>query len=269
MEISHGKGLHFNHRYVLDFAARRCAGKAGAAILDYGCGSAETVVAGRKRGLNMYGADVFYMDGAHRNDVVAAGLFGDVVREIKDGRADFPNQFFDFISSNQVMEHVVDLDEVLREIHRLLKPGGTTLHLFPSKDVWREGHCGVPFVHWFPKDSALRYQYTLFMRRAGLGKYKRVDHPAWTQRMLAFQDGYCFYRSRKEIFGAFRKYFDFELIEDHYTYTRLQESRWRKLAPLTQWPLTRALAKEAFRKLGGLVILATKKPESVNHDNRV
>jgi len=261
MEAHNTPALHFNRRYVLDFAAQQCKEKIDPVILDYGCGDAQTVLFGRDRGLNIYGAEVFYMEGSGRQEMAEGGLLGDIVREIKDGRADFPDNHFDFLFSNQVMEHVIDLDQVLKEIHRLLKPGGTTLHLFPSKDVWREGHCGVPFVHWFPKDSALRYQYTLFMRTMGLGKYKRVDHPAWTKRMLNFQDNYCFYRSRKEIFTTFKKYFDFELVEDHYTYTRLLESRWRKLAPLTQWALTKPLAKEAFRKLGGLVILATKKPE--------
>jgi SAM-dependent methyltransferase len=261
MEAHSSPTLHFNRRYVLDLAERQCAGKTDPAILDYGCGNAQIVMAGRERGLNIFGAEVFYMGGPDLKSVQESGLLGTVVREIKDGRTGFPDNYFDFVFSNQVMEHVVDLDQVLKEIYRILKPGGTNLHLFPSKDVWREGHCGIPFLHWFSKESPFRYHYALFLRTIGLGKYKRVNHPAWTKRMLDFQDNYCVYRSRKEIFTTFRKYFDFQLIEDDYTYARLQESRWRRLSPLTQWAITKPIAKEAFRKLGGLVILATKRAE--------
>ena len=36
---------------------------------------------------------------------------------------------------------------VLAKISRVLKPGGMVLSLFPDKGVWREGHCGIPFLH--------------------------------------------------------------------------------------------------------------------------
>jgi len=42
----------------------------------------------------------------------------------------------------QVLEHATDLDVVVHEIARVLKPGGSCLSLFPDKGVWREGHCG-------------------------------------------------------------------------------------------------------------------------------
>ena len=52
---------------------------------------------------------------------------------------------FDLVLSNQVIEHVEDLDAVLCEIHRVLKPGGAFLSLFPSKDVIRKTIVASPF----------------------------------------------------------------------------------------------------------------------------
>lgn len=139
--------LFFNYSYVLDFAARQCTGKTDSAILDYGCGIAQTVIAGRARGMNIYGIEVFQNRSDDRARMAPTGLLGTLVREIQEGVIDFPDEQFDFIFSNQVLEHVIDIDMVLKEIHRVLKPGGKALHLFPSKDTWREGHTGIPFLH--------------------------------------------------------------------------------------------------------------------------
>jgi SAM-dependent methyltransferase len=251
--------LHFNHRYILDFVARQCRDKPEMAILDYGCGSAQTVIAGRRQGMNIYGVEVFHMGDSVRNQVAEAGLLGTTVREIKAGVLDFPDEYFDFIFSNQVLEHVRDLEQVLEEIQRVLKPGGTALHLFPSEDVWREGHCGIPFLHWFPKKSPLRFPYAFTLRSLGFGTFKDPDPRAWTLRMLNYLDNFCFYRSRRSIFAAFGKYFDITLIEDDYLRMRMGESRLRSLAPLVQWPITKPLVMETFRKLGGMVLLSTRR----------
>ena len=259
MELHQTVVLQFNHRYVLDFARRKCADITDAIILDYGCGSGQTVIAGRALGLNIFGAEVFHKGIDVRIKVAEAGLLGNVVREINAGVINFPNEHFDFIFSNQVFEHVLDIDQTLQEIQRVLKPGGSALHLFPSKDVWREGHSGIPFLHWFPKNSRLRYPYALTARRLGLGSFKRSRDREWVLRKLDYLDHFCYYRSRKSIFTEFKKYFDITLIEDDYLRVRLGESRLHGLAPIVQWPIIRPLAMETFRKLGGMVILTTKR----------
>ena len=47
--------------------------------------------------------------------------------EKEDGRLDFPDASFDLVVNNMVFEHVEDLDAVLAEIQRVLKPGGRIL----------------------------------------------------------------------------------------------------------------------------------------------
>lgn len=60
-------------------------------------------------------------------------------------RIPFPDNFFDFITSTSVFEHVFNQGDVIAEIARVLKPDGATLHVFPSR--WRpvEPHIFVPF----------------------------------------------------------------------------------------------------------------------------
>jgi len=251
--------MHINHSYILDFAERNRHGKKEYQILDYGCGAGEAVISGRDSGLDIYGAEVFYEGGNTRAKVEASGILGTAVREIVDGRIDFPDAYFDLVVSNQVFEHVEDLDKVLSEIYRILKPGGSTLNLFPSKDVWREGHCGIPFLHRFSRKSQTRYYYALFLRRLGFGYFKKGKSPGqWTRDFLDWLDAYCHYRDRKAILRAFRRLFSVRLIEEDYILFRMGKSRLKFLRPIIRIPIVKLLFKEFYRKLGGLVLLATK-----------
>jgi SAM-dependent methyltransferase len=252
--------MHINYRYVLHFAEIQRGGSSTFTILDYGCGAGDVVVAGRERGMNFFGSEVFYAASASNREVVEhKGLLGTLVREMRNGRLDFPDAYFDLVTNNQVLEHVADLDQVLDEIDRVLKPGGKVLSLFPSRDVWREGHSGIPFLHRFSRNSKVRYHYALAFRKLGFGHHKGTKTPEqWARNFVAWLDNYCFYRSRRTILAAFRRHFSVKLVEDDYIQFRLGGSRLRPLARLTQWPVFKPVGKELFRKLGGLVILGTK-----------
>ncbi len=262
--------MHFNYRYLLDFSEQQCHRRSGCAILDYGCGAGEVVIAGQERGLNIFGAEVFYIGGSTRQVVENRGLLGTTIREIKDGKLNFSDAYFDLVFSNQVLEHVEDLDAVLAEVNRVLKPGGITLNLFPSRDVWREGHCGIPFLHRFTTRSRFRYPYALFLRKLGLGYHKAAKSPEqWTRDFLAWLDSYCFYRDRSTIRKSFMRYFQVKFIEDDYVRARLEVSRLRVLKPTMQLFLVKSITNELFRKLGGLVLLATKPAEEASAENQM
>src|SRR5207302_3679615 len=134
-------------------------------LLDVGGGGGALVDAGRAGGLPVCGADTFCAGAAARPR-------GGAIHEIRDGRLPFADGCFGLVVNNQVMEHVDDLDSVLREIHRVLAPGGLLLSIFPSRDVFREGHIGIPFSHWFARHSRIRFYYTWALRAAGLGTWK-------------------------------------------------------------------------------------------------
>ena len=106
----------------------------GASVLDYGCGAGNMVDEYRTAGYNAYGCDI-------RLESVSEHL-----RPIspQDGSIPFPDASFDFVFSDQVMEHVQDHRKAFSEIERVMKRGAISLHIFPSKLKPIEGHVFVP-----------------------------------------------------------------------------------------------------------------------------
>jgi SAM-dependent methyltransferase len=251
--------MDVTNRWVLDFVERFARAHGGAKILDYGCGAGGVVAAGRAAGLAMFGAEVYYGGSETRREAEQTGLLGEAIVEIRDGRLPFEDSTFDLVTNNQVLEHVEDLEAVLGEIRRVLKPGGTLLSLFPSRDAIREGHIGIPFAHWIRKGSRLRFAYTWGLRRLGLGKWKEQAPSChqWAIDKLAWMDAYTHYRSRREIFAAFDRHFHTEFREPEYIRFRLRDDR--RLAPfarLLDLPLVPAVAAALFRKLAFLVMVS-------------
>jgi SAM-dependent methyltransferase len=256
--------MDVTNRFVLDFARRFAGAHAGARILDFGCGAGELVREGRAAGLEIYGTDVFYGGSRARSAAEASGLLGSVIRETSGHHIPFPDNYFDMVVSNQVMEHIQDLDPVIAEIHRVLRPGSVALNIFPSRDVWREGHIGIPFSHWFPRDTRARLLYTWTLRRLGLGTWKQEASTClqWARDKLAWIDAYTHYRRRPEIFRVFGRYFRSEMRESDYIRYRLRDRPWRSpLARLLDLPLVPAVASAVFRKLAFLVIVSRKEEE--------
>ena len=136
-----------NARYFLWYVGAAAAARPQLKVLDFGCGSGEVVGALRAAGVDAYGAETFYGGGDYAG-VFESSLFRDGhLCAIGDGgRVPFDDAAFDLVLSNQVLEHVEDLEQVTAEIHRLLRPGGIAYHHFPSREVVREGHLGIPLL---------------------------------------------------------------------------------------------------------------------------
>lgn len=60
--------------------------------------------------------------------------------EINENRALFDNEFFDVVVSIEVMEHVADLNNYLRDIYRLLKPEGIFIWTTPCANRFSIEH---------------------------------------------------------------------------------------------------------------------------------
>ena len=76
-------------------------------------------------------------------------------------RMSFRDQTFDAVSTIEVLEHIPDLDAALREIHRVLRPGGRFLVTGPNRFFPLETHGFIfrekrypptraPFLPWVP-----------------------------------------------------------------------------------------------------------------------
>jgi SAM-dependent methyltransferase len=117
-----------------------------AVLLDFGCGEGECVDQFRKAGYSIFGCDVVFNDkpDARLQSYLDAGI----IRGIRYDpyRIPFDDHAIDLIFSNQVLEHVMDYDLALAEMHRVLKPDGVAVHIFPGRWKTRESHVFVPFA---------------------------------------------------------------------------------------------------------------------------
>jgi SAM-dependent methyltransferase len=210
-----------NGRYFLHYVLASGATK----VLDYGCGSGELVAELRRRGVDCSGADVFYeggkFDGGELEQLTADG----VIRRFQEGEpVPFADGTFDLIVSNQVFEHVAHLEPTVAELDRLLGADGLMYHHFPSREVLREGHIGIPLAHRLPPGRA-RTGYTLALRALGLGYHRDLPPRAWTARALEWIDAYTFYRPYAEVARVFGKRFLIRGREADYCRFRA-EGRW-------------------------------------------
>jgi SAM-dependent methyltransferase len=133
--------------------------------LDLGCGTGNLLAAVAARGIDAVGLDV-----ALRWLVVArrrAGLeSGERLIGGDAAHLPFPDGAFATVTALGVMEHCDDLPAVLREVHRVLRPGGR----FAARTVNRysvlaEPHVGLRGIGYLPRPWANRY----VRWRTGLG----------------------------------------------------------------------------------------------------
>lgn len=114
-----------------------------ARILDLGCGAGATVYQFRDAGYDAYGFDVKdYLELRAPED---RGYFQ--IGLLAANRLPYDENQFDLIISEQVIEHVKDQRAFFDELHRVLKPGGLSLHTFPAYWTPIEPHIYVPFGH--------------------------------------------------------------------------------------------------------------------------
>ena len=207
-----------NYQYLLRFV-QSLEGWRQLRVLDYGCGSGQLVTVLRRAGIDCVGCDVYYEGGSDatgeieriRDELLGSGAIRHIPEE---GNLPFEAGTFDVIVSNQVFEHVRDLPVTLARVRRVLKPDGRMLLHFPSREVIREGHIGIPFAHWLRPGSSLRMQYALALRRLGLGYFKGDKDPRqWTEDALRWIDEYCFYRPYHAIRAELDPWFTVEHLE--------------------------------------------------------
>jgi SAM-dependent methyltransferase len=181
-------------RAVLDgerLAAEWLEGVAGSARagdrwLDLGCGTGNLIAAAEPRGIEVVGLDIAlrWLVVARRRPGLASGLrlvCGDA------GHLPFEDGTFAAVTALGVLEHCDDLDGALREVRRVLQPGGRLLvrtvnrfSLLPEPHVglwgvgylprrWADGYVrwrtGLRYLHHYPRSGGALARG---LRRAGL-----------------------------------------------------------------------------------------------------
>lgn len=125
----------------------------GKRIHDCGCGRGEYLKA-----LARYSNDIFGVEYDHDkvNDFHASGMDCGSVKVGNVESLEFADNTFDFILMNEVLDHVANEEQALREVFRVLKPGGmlalftpNRLYPFETHDVGLKA-TGVDISHMTP-----------------------------------------------------------------------------------------------------------------------
>lgn len=181
---------------------------AGKRVLDLGCGRGELVMRLRQSGVRAFGLEVqprYVESGRMLNE-----LYNDdfpVLAVAEPGAAfPYPNDYFDWVVSFQVLEHVRELEPLVDEISRIVRRGGGTAHILPAKFRVMEPHYGLPFVHWLPK-GPVRARFVSTLLRAGLRPNVMHGHDRATRvaGITRYSNEETFYRTPSTIARCFRR----------------------------------------------------------------
>lgn len=118
------------HYKVYDYES--CKGKA---VLEIGCGMGAHAWHFASFAEKFYAVDLSSMSIELTNRRLE--LYGFKNAQVRQGDAenlDFPDNFFDRVYSNGVIHHTPDTPKVVREIYRVLKPGGQTTVMIYNKN---------------------------------------------------------------------------------------------------------------------------------------
>ncbi len=119
-------------------------------ILDFGCGVGYFILEGLARGLNVWGVDM--LPGKIKRYQSLVDYSSRPVpwksRCIIGDGADLPfsSDYFSAVTSWFVFEHIANPGEVLRELVRVVRPGGVILVRAQDARCNWEGHCKIPWI---------------------------------------------------------------------------------------------------------------------------
>lgn len=159
-------------------------------ILDIGCGDGRMILSLHRlaqqelpdRRVEVHGFDIGehgFADGGQHNEAVSflenqapdvdwtsrIKIFSDT-----DDWA-YEADSFNLAVSNQVLEHVEDMEGFLGNLNRVLVSDGVSVHLFPLSHCMQEAHCHVPLSHWI-RNYESRKSWIALMSRLGIGRYR-------------------------------------------------------------------------------------------------
>lgn len=111
-------------------------------ILDIGCGFGQTLGYHKSRGCEVYGVET------DENIRRVADKFGfNVHVGLFDPKLYEPN-YFDYVTLDQVIEHVTNPVETLQGIAHILKPGGMAILSTPNANGWGAKFFGRFWINW-------------------------------------------------------------------------------------------------------------------------
>ena len=124
-------------------------------VLDIGCGYCETLGYHKARGCEVWGCE------ADENARRIADRYGFNVHVGLFDSAQYESKYFDYVTMDHVLEHIVDPLKTLREVHSVLKPGGKFIASVPNLTAFGRYFFGRYWLQWH-----LPYHRHFFTRRS-------------------------------------------------------------------------------------------------------
>jgi ubiquinone/menaquinone biosynthesis C-methylase UbiE len=183
-------------KYAPDFRVE------GARVLDVGCGDAGALIAFAEKGAQCAGIECF--DTSLERGRLRAADHG-VEVDLRKGLAEsipFPDASFDLVMLDNVLEHVTDRPGTLREVRRVLKPGGLLYMVTPKPfslySLWNDPHYDLAGLVLMPRSMQIWYFEKI--RGGGKGTYDVGVIPTrWRIRRLLDDAGFRITVSPREL----------------------------------------------------------------------
>ena len=159
------------------------------------------------------GADAQYIEKtlAHLRSRARDFAWEDPVHVINPGDPiPFGENTFDFVVSNQVIEHVMDLDHLVKDLGRVLKSGGVGIHHFPAIESLVDPHSGVLWAHRMPNDVWLHrwLRFCGFLRCGKFPAYHKEHDRSldeFADEFTAYLRRYTHFRKASEVASRFEE----------------------------------------------------------------
>lgn len=147
-------------------------------VLDVGCGFGQSLGYHKARGCDVYGVE------ADENIRRVADKFGFKVHVGLFDDSIYEAGFFDYVTMDQVVEHVADPIKTLRGIARILKPGGTAILSTPNAGGWGAKLFGRRWINWhvpFHMQFFSRRSMRLAAKQAGMNvvEIRTIANSEW------------------------------------------------------------------------------------------
>lgn len=166
----------------------------GKKMLEIGAGMCLGLATARRR----FGADAYGIEPGENEYSGSLEVGRELLREagqpescLRPGVGEaipFPDESFDVVFSNNVLEHTADPSKVLAESIRVLRPGGVMYHVVPNYGSWWEGHYGVVWIPFLNKFFGRLYLRLLGKNPAYLNTLQLINRPLLRRSLSPHSD---------------------------------------------------------------------------------
>ncbi len=111
-------------------------------VLDIGCGFGQSLGYHRERGCDVYGVE------ADNNIRKVIEKYGFNVKVGLFDASDYKDDFFDYVTMDQVLEHTINPIEIMEGIEKIIKENGKIVISIPNSNGWGAKVFGKRWINW-------------------------------------------------------------------------------------------------------------------------